>query len=143
MITSDPDWNEFVKNVIDRMEVTSGGSGSSRNAHVLELSYKDPNADDAQKILLAIIGEYQKFVSSKFTDVNLHAAKLIKTAHSELESDIEELEDDYREFRLGSPLISSGSAGSDIHTARYEELAAEYSRLAIETAQARGRLDFS
>ena len=132
---------EILEDVIERLEVASGGSGASRNAHVLRLFYKDSNSVAAQLILEAIIQEYQEFVKAKFQSINELAFDLINKANNDLEKDISKLDEEYRDFRVDSPLISSGSKGSDIHTARYEELAAEYSKLAVETAQARGRLE--
>ncbi len=134
--------SEIIKAVIDHLYITSGGAGRARNAHVLNLSYKHSNPTDAQRVLQAIVDEYQKFVKDKFNDINTQAAKLIDDARGTLETQITDAEKAYLKFRQeDSPLMSSGRDGADIHTSRYEELAAEYSQLAIRIDQARGRLD--
>ncbi|MCA9156761.1 MAG: polysaccharide biosynthesis tyrosine autokinase [Planctomycetales bacterium] len=137
------DRSEVIERVIDRLYITSGGTGRARNAHVLNISYKHSNPKVAQRVLQAIIDEYQEFVKDKFNDVNSQAAELIEKARVDLEGKIEEAEKVYLAFRekKDSPLMSSGREGADIHTSRYEELAAEYSQLAIRIDQARGRLN--
>ncbi len=88
----------------------------------------------------AVVAEYQKFIKSKFQDINLEAANLITNARRDLEVEITDLENKYSEFRINSPLLAKGSNGSDIYTARYEELAAEHSNLEQKIDEASGRL---
>ena len=80
--------------------VASGGAGAARNAHVLNLGFKHSHPEDAQRVLQAIIDEYQKFVKEKFQDINSDAAALISKAHTDLEEDLAVLEEKYREFRM-------------------------------------------
>ncbi len=133
--------SQMIDAVVENLFITSGGAGAARNAHVLNLGFKHSHPEDAQRVLQAIIDEYQKFVKEKFQDINSDAAALISKARTDLEEDLAVLEEKYREFRMSSPLISRGREGADIYTSRYEELAAEYSQLAIQIDQARGRLE--
>jgi capsular exopolysaccharide synthesis family protein len=127
--------------IVDNLYVTSGGSGDARNAHVLNVAFKHADPEEAQVILTAVLNEYKRFTQEKFSDVNEKAAELIAEAREELEADIASIELEYQQFRLNSPLITGGREGADIFTARFEELAAEYSQLSIQIDQARGRLD--
>ncbi len=134
---------KIIDSVIESLYVTSGGSGRARNAHVLNLAFKHSDPNDAQKVLEAIVAEYTLFVKEKFKSINDETAKLINTARVELDREIKLQEKEYLTFRTNtnSPLISRGREGADIYTERYEELAAEYSQLAIQIDQARGRLE--
>ncbi|MFO1064475.1 MAG: polysaccharide biosynthesis tyrosine autokinase [Pirellulales bacterium] len=129
-----------VEYVIDNLYVTSGGSGRARNAHVLNVAFRHTSPEDCEKVMKALVTEYQEFVKVKFQDINIQAANLITKAREELEDEITKLEKNYREFRMQSPLLSHGQGGTDIYTVRYEELAAELSQLAIQQDEAAGRL---
>jgi polysaccharide biosynthesis transport protein len=126
--------------VRDHLFVTSGGGGSARDAHVLNLGFRHASREDSQKVAQALLDEYQLFIKTKFQDINLQAVQLINDARSELESEIAELDKEYAEFRLTSPLLTSGTSGQDIYTARYEELAAEASQLALQIDETQGRI---
>lgn len=126
--------------VIDNMSVSAGGGGRARNAHVINIAFRHSVPEEARWITHAIVDEYQAFVRSKFQDINFEAAGLIDNARKELEGAIETQDGKYREFRKSAPLLSRSAEGADVHTTRYEELAAEYSQLALKRDEAAGRL---
>ncbi len=130
-----------VEYVINNMYVTTGGSGRARNARVLNIAFRHTSPQDCEIVTRAIVDSYQKFVREKFKDINSEAAGLIEQAQKNTSTSIKGLEESYRKFRMESPMLSRGSTGSDIYTTRYEELAAEFSQLAIQRDEAAGRLD--
>ena len=127
--------------VIDNLYVTRGGSGSSRGARVLSLAFRHSEPEVCQQVVSAIIGQYRKFVESKFKDVNQEAVRLINTARLDLENEIGELSVKYRDFKSNAPIMSSTSGGPNIFAQRYEELSAELSQLQLNVDESRGRLE--
>ncbi len=130
-----------VEYVRESLDVTTGGTGRARTAHVLNVSFRHTVADECEPILRAIIQEYQEFTKAQFQDVNVEAANLISNARKELENEISALDEQYKSFLMNAPLLSRGPKESDIYTIRYEELAAELSQLAIKRDEAAARLD--
>lgn len=126
--------------VRDNLYVTSGGSGAAKEAHVLNISFVHTSPEDAQTVSAALIEEYEKYVKAKFQDINSKAVELIDKARIELEEEIAELDQEYSEFRMNTPLLTGSTAGGDIHTLRYEELANQASMLTSEIDESEGRL---
>lgn len=121
--------------------VTSGGGGAAREAHVLNVALRHTLPDESKTLLEALLTEYESFVKETFQDINSEALKLMGDARVELEAEIADLDRQYSEFRMNAPLLSSETGGRDVYTARYEELAAESSRLALQIDEATGRLN--
>ncbi len=130
-----------VKYVINNLYVTSGGGAKARGANVLSIAFRHTSAEDAKKVVEALLAQYQKFVKEKFQDSNSEAANLIGKARVELEKEIALLYKNYQQFREQSPLLTGGEGGTDIYTARYETLAAELSNLAVKIDDTKSRLE--
>ncbi len=120
--------------------VTSGGGGAAREAHVLNIALRHTVPEECKTLMEALLSEYESFIKETFQDINSEALKLMNDARTELETEIADLDRQYSEFRMNSPLLSSETGGRDVYTARYEELAAESSRLAMHIDEAAGRL---
>ncbi len=127
--------------IIENLYVTSGGSGRARNARVLNVAFRHTSKEDCELVTRALVHHYRDFVKNKFKDINSEAAELITRAKKDIEADIKRLEADYKEFRNKAPMLTRGASGTDIYTARYEELAAELSQLAIQRDDAAARLE--
>ncbi|MEO8496256.1 MAG: Wzz/FepE/Etk N-terminal domain-containing protein, partial [Planctomycetota bacterium] len=104
--------------VIDRLSVTRGGEGQSREAAVLNIAFRHSSAEESKQILDAIIAHYQAFLNEKFQDVNKEAAELIVRASSELSVELAAAEQAYQEFREKSPILWSGELATNIHRQR-------------------------
>ncbi len=127
--------------VINNLYVTRGGSGTARGARVLSLAFRHTVPEDCQKVVAAILAQYREFVASKFKDINEEAVRLIGTARLELEEEINDLSEGYREFKNDAPIMSSTSGGANIYAQRYEELSAQLSQLQLTIDESRGRLE--
>ncbi len=127
--------------IIDSLYVTRGGSGAAKGARVLSLAFRHSNAEDAQNVVKAILAEYKNFVSSKFQDINKEAYNLINKARLEMESAIDELSSEYRDFRSNSPILASEPGRANIYSIRYEELSSDLSSLVLAIDEAKGRLE--
>lgn len=126
--------------VLDNLKVSRGGEGAARNARVLSVVFRHTDAQDCQRVTAVILDEYREFVAEKFRDVNEEAVGLIDRARLELESDIEKLSNDYREFRNNVPLLSATEGGANVYAMQYETLSKELSTLTIDIDESRGRL---
>lgn len=126
--------------VIDRLDVTRGGTGQAKSADILNISFRLGTAVDAQKIVSAIIAQYQSFVEEKFEDVNEEAAVLITQAREELVTELEQVEAKHREMRMSAPLLWNGEESTNIHRANFERIQTELSILQSEAAQSKARL---
>ncbi len=127
--------------IIDNLYVTRGGSGTAKGARVLSLAFRHSNAEDSQSVVKAILNEYKAFVSSKFQDINKEAYNLINKARLEMETDIDELSKNYRDFRSTSPILASEPGRGNVYSIRYEELSSELSILLSAIDEATGRLE--
>jgi capsular exopolysaccharide synthesis family protein len=126
--------------VIERMDVSRGGAGQSKSAHVLNVSFQHSSPEEAENILAAIIDSYQSFLAEKFQDVSKEAAELIQEAKTVLASDVENAEAAYRDFREQAPILWKGDESANIHRVHYEELESALSDIKLKASQARARL---
>ncbi len=127
--------------VIDNLYVTRGGTGSARGSRTLSVAFRHSSPEDCQKVVTALVAEYRSFVESKFKDINEEAVRLIGTARTELEHEIETLSEEYREFKNNTPILSSSAAGANIYAQRYDELSAQLSQLQLTIDESKGRLE--
>jgi capsular exopolysaccharide synthesis family protein len=129
------------KYVIKHLNIQRGGEGQAKNAHMISISFQHTDATDAQTIVNAIIAEYRKFVEEKFKDVNLEAFELLRSAEQEMLAELTKAEKKYAEFRKSSPLLYKGEESSNIHRARFEQLALELAEAEVTIAEIKGRLE--
>ena len=126
--------------VIDRLEVTRGGAGQARDAHVLNISFKHSSSEESKQVLEALLTHYQDFLNEKFQDVNREAANLITEARSDLSQELVSAEKSYQDYREQAPLLWNGDVSTNIHRNRYDQLQAELSLLSIQVNEAEARM---
>jgi capsular exopolysaccharide synthesis family protein len=127
--------------IINRLDVTRGGTGQSRLAHVLNISLRHTNENETKAILEGIIANYRKFLGVKFQDVSQEAALLISRAKIELAGELREAEAAYRAFRENAPMLYNGTESANVHRVRYEELQSAISSSRLKTSTAKARLE--
>ena len=127
--------------VIDRMTVTRGGTGQSRLAHVLNVSFRHTSETETKEILEAIVASYKTFLGAKFQDVSQQAALLIGQAKNEILEDLRAAEEKHRIYMEQAPLLWKGEESANIHRNRYEELNTAVSEARLRAANAKARLD--
>lgn len=124
-----------VNYVIKSLTVTRGGSGKAKNAQILRVSMRHGNAEDAQRIVSAIVLEFQEFLTKKFVDVNQSAAELIGTNKSQLKDDLQQAESRFREFREKAPMLWNGERGTNMYRTEYEQTQQALTELRMEKSQ--------
>jgi succinoglycan biosynthesis transport protein ExoP len=129
------------KFVIDSLLVTRGGVAQAKNAHVLNIAFRHKSDVDAQKVLQAIIDRYQEFLAEKFQDVNTEAADLIAKAQKELAQQLEDSEEEYRQFREKTPLLWNGDQTTNVHRLEYDQIQSEMSQLQLQATESKSRYE--
>ena len=127
--------------MLENLYVYRGGEAASGDSQLLTISFQHGDAEDARKIVTAIVKEYQDFIDSKFTDINMQAANLIDTASKDLDKQIEDLAEEYKKFRNDAPLLASTSGGANIYASRYEDLASELSTVLVKIDERISRIE--
>lgn len=130
-----------VEFVIDRLLVTRGGKGQAKTAHVLNASFRHTSDEETQQILDAIVVSYKEFLAEKFQDVSREAADLIKEATGNLATELDDAEQEYRQFREKAPLLWKGDESANVHRVRYEELQSTLSEIRLQLAAAKARME--
>ncbi|MFO0940324.1 MAG: polysaccharide biosynthesis tyrosine autokinase [Pirellulales bacterium] len=126
--------------VVDNLYISRGGKGNAKNSHTLSVAFRHTNPEDAEKVVNAVVAQYQQFVAEKFKDINKEAVSLISTARTELEDEIGEMAKEYEQFRMDSPLISNDGMGGNVHELRFQQLATELANVAIAIDETNSRL---
>ncbi len=126
--------------VLRNLTVTRGGKGETENAQVLTVALEHKNAEDAQKIVDAIIDEFRQFIDKKFADVNETAAELISKAQSQLKSDLEVAENEYRDFSTQAPILVGNEQSTNIYRAEFEQIETELTDLRMARTEKVSRL---
>lgn len=127
--------------VIKNLYVTRGGKASAKNSHTLNIAFHHTDPEDARKVVVAIVEQYQIFVDTKFKDINEVASRLITDARTDLEKEIEQLTKAYQTFRMESPLISSEGVGGNIHEQRFQVFAAQIAEVSMLIDETVSRLE--
>jgi len=127
--------------VIKQLDVTRGGGGQAKSAHVLNIAFRHTSDVDAQQVVEAIAQRYRDFLSEQFQDVNKEAASLIARAREDLEKELETAEAAYLASRKNTPLLWNGEQSTNIHRVRYEQIQAELSNVRLQASQSKAQLE--
>ena len=126
--------------VIRKLYVSKGGDGKAKKAQVLKIAMRHGNAEDAYKVVDAIVKEFRLFIDKKYADVNQSAAELIDKAQVQLKSDLELAEKEFKQFQENAPLLWNGDKGTNIYRTEFEQIESTLTDLRIERSQLGSRL---
>ncbi|MHC4179189.1 MAG: polysaccharide biosynthesis tyrosine autokinase, partial [Planctomycetota bacterium] len=130
-----------VEYIIEELQVSKGGEGRAKDAHVLRATFRGPSAKDCAVILSAVVESYQDFLGATFQDTSQEAMELISRAKTELGEELQEKETAYQEFREQSPLLWKGEESSNVHQERLAEIERSLSQVRVYRTEAKARLD--
>jgi capsular exopolysaccharide synthesis family protein len=114
--------------------------GVGGNNNVLDLSYRSGTADDAGKVLDAVVESYRDFLDEKYRTLSDETLKLIIRARDLQAGDLKKEEENYRDFRLSTPLVWSGQDGSHVSQERLSGFGAKRASLLLRRADLLGEL---
>lgn len=126
--------------VIENLEVSRGGEGQAKLAHVLNVSFVHPDAADAARILNAIVESYQQFLDETFKDVGSEAATLISQSTKELGDELEKKQEALRNHREQAPMVWSGEETVNVHQALINDYELDLATLARRQVRVESRL---
>lgn len=127
--------------VIDQLQVTRGGGGQAKSAHVLNIAFRHTSDIDAQRVVEAVADNYRAFLKEQYQDTNAQAVQLIARARGDLEAELKEAEKAYISARENTPLLWNGEESTNIHRSRFQELQSEISSIKLKSAEARAQLE--
>lgn len=117
-------------------------SGSSARAgELIRFTYQSQIPEDCPKVLDAVIGAYQDFLSKTYKDVNEETIKLITKAKDELDRQLTETENKRRELRYDSPLIYEGESARSVHEGRLLAIESVRSQAVLENSKLQADID--
>lgn len=136
-INEDQTLSDYIAN---NLYVTSGGNVAASNAHVLNLKFRHGDAGVCKTVLDALVEQYQDFLKQQYEQDSSEFVQLLDDARLELEVELKELEDEYRQFRSTAPVLVSGEETSNAVVQRYEELMAEIGIVESQLAESEARM---
>jgi capsular exopolysaccharide synthesis family protein len=126
--------------VIDNLKLTRGGSGGAKGARILSISFEHEDADNARRILEAIVVEYQIFLSQQLSKAMSEANNLIKEAQENLEADLNSAQQKYVEVREKAPVLFQGEGSGNVFVEQFKTLHKELLTLDIRQSNIELRL---
>ncbi len=125
--------------VIGKLYVSRGGEGKAKSAQVLKVAFRHGNAEDAKKVVTAIVDEFRQFIDKKYADVNQSAAELIEKAQGQLKSDLEIAESSFRTFREDAPMLWNGDKSTNVFRTEYEQIESSLTDLRMHRTELESR----
>ena len=126
--------------VIDHIKLTRGGEGTAKDARVLSISFDHSDPDDAKSILEAILVEYQMFLGSQLSQAMSEAGRLVEDAQSNLETALEDAQNEYVDARQKAPVLFQGAGSGNVFLEQYKRLHEELLTLDIQQSTVKTRL---
>ena len=108
--------------VISQLELTRGGEGRAKDARSLTIVFHHPDPADAQRILKAIVGEYQAFLSTQLETAMTSANLLIRQAQSDMESEMAAAQQEYIDARRSAPVLFTGEGSSNVYLEQFRRV---------------------
>ncbi len=127
--------------VIDRLSITKGGDGGAKDARSLKIAFSHTSPEESQKILEAILLQYQDFITGQLESVMSKASDFINEAKDKVESDLRKAEQEYLTARKAAPLLFQGVGSSNVYQDKYRRLEEELLAIEIEESSLRSRLE--
>jgi capsular exopolysaccharide synthesis family protein len=122
--------------VIKNLTATRSGDGAS----VLSVAFRHTDKRDCATVLEAVIAEYQNFIRETVRGSGSEAADLISKAKDELSRKLEGAAEDYRDFRVNSPILWATGQNLNVHQIRVSEWEAALSQLKLRKLAIESRL---
>lgn len=94
--------------IIEQLIVERGGEELAYAPLTFVTEFRHTNPADTATVLTAITDAYQDFMAKTLQGANGEASDLIQQARDDLAVEIDQLEEEYREFRQTTPLLMLG-----------------------------------
>ena len=111
------------------------------NTTILGVSYTGPDPEDCQRVVVAIAGSYQKFLSDRSKTVGTETLNLIENASEMLKGDLHTKSQQFKEFQKRAPLLWKEGVGVNMHHERQAAIEEARSKLMVEKEQLIARIE--
>lgn len=134
----------------DPTGIIIGSLGASRDSrdpssgtytNIINLSYRASNPEDCGKILEAVIQAYRSYMDDTYKTVSKEVLDKIIQLRDGVGKDLKEKEEEYRKFRLDSPLVRRGKEGANLHEDHLASIDSSISTLEIQKANKAAELE--
>lgn len=130
-------WRTPLQQAIVNLSVTR----PDRQARILQVDYRCYSADEAVRVVAAILESYRAFLEDADLKNNSEVIALIARARDDLRVETEELERKYLEFRRRSPLLTTDGLGRPFINRRVDELDKAQNEAKVKAIHLRAQLD--
>jgi succinoglycan biosynthesis transport protein ExoP len=137
-LSSDVDEVEYV---IDHIALKRGGEGTAKDARVLTIQLQHTDPSDARLILEAVLLEYQAFLGTQLTQAMSEAGRLVEDAQNNLETALEDAQNEYVNARNKAPVLFQGAGSGNVFLEQYRRLHEELLTLDIQQSTVKTRLE--
>ncbi len=105
------------------------------NTSILGVSYTGSDPEDCQRVVAAIAGSYDKFLSDRSKTVGTDTLTLIENASEILKGDLHNKSQQYKEFQKRAPLLWKDGVGVNMHHERQARIEEARSGLIVQKEQ--------
>jgi capsular exopolysaccharide synthesis family protein len=105
------------------------------NTTILGVSYTGSDPEDCQRVVLAIAGSYEKFLSDRTKTVGTETLTLIENATEMLKGDLHDESEQFKEFQKRAPLLWKEGVGVNMHHERQAAIEEARSQLMVQKEQ--------
>ncbi|MEZ6127490.1 MAG: polysaccharide biosynthesis tyrosine autokinase [Planctomycetaceae bacterium] len=127
--------------VIEQLKLTRGGDGGARDARSLSIAFQHRDPEDCQRVLEAVVQEYQEFLGAQLQKAMSSADLLIREAQAEVEQELKAAEQEYVDVRTNAPVLFQGEGSSNVYFDQFRRLNDELLELQIQESSLKIRLD--
>ncbi|WP_406693546.1 polysaccharide biosynthesis tyrosine autokinase [Singulisphaera sp. Ch08] len=106
-----------VRDVTKSLSVTR----PDRLAKILQIDFRAKSREEAVRLVAAITLSYKKFLEEVYQKNNSDVVFLMTKARDDLNNELKDLEQKYKEFRLENPLLTSDGTGRPLIARRIDE----------------------
>jgi uncharacterized protein involved in exopolysaccharide biosynthesis len=135
------DVGDPISEILTNLVVTGNDSKTrSATSDVLTLTYTSEYREDCPKVLRAIHQAFDNFMGETYASINDDTLKLITHAKEELDSQIEELNKQYNEFRAKSALLRAGDSTYNVHEERLSQIESVRSAAVVQNSELNAKI---
>jgi capsular exopolysaccharide synthesis family protein len=127
--------------ISEQLYVSGGPRELGDNADsIMKLAFQGTIPEECPIVVEAVLDSYRSFLEEIYDDLSSDSLELIGEARDLLKNELQQQEDEYIEFRKGSPLVARGADEINPLQDRLTSIEAQRSELLIRQAQIEGQL---
>lgn len=101
------------QDIIDSLKVKRLSGTDRTYLNILNLTYENPNSNDAKQVMQAIVNAYQKYLDEVRNQNTGEIIEQLNKANKQLLTELDQKKKEYKEFRKDAPLYWESTPGSE------------------------------